>query len=89
MSSSKEEDFDKIGYETDASVVLIYNDRDDIFDSIHYMAITKKDGKFYFHNLHKSGGIPSNIWYDSISDGVSKINNGKSKGIFLVGVRKN
>ena len=89
MSSSKEEDFDKIGYETDASVVLVYNDRDDIFDSIHYMAITKKDGKFYFHNLHKSEGIPSNIGYDSISDGVSKINNGKSKGIFLVGVSKN
>ena len=51
MSSYKEEDFDKIGYETDASIVLIYNDRDDILDSIHYMAITKKDGKFYFHNL--------------------------------------
>ena len=89
MSSTKEEDFNKIGYETDASVVLVYNDKDDIFDSIHYMAITKTDGKFYFHNLHHSGGIPSNIGYDSISDGVGKINNGKSKGIFLVGVSKN
>ena len=87
MSSVKEEDFDKIGYETDASIVLVYNDRDDIFDSIHYMAITKTDGKFYFHNLHNSGGIPSNIGYNSISEGVGKINNEKSKGIFLVGVK--
>ena len=87
MSSYKEEDFDKIGYENDASIVLIYNDRDDILDSIHYMAITKKDGKFYFHNLINSGGIPSNIGYNSILKGVGKINNEKSKGIFLVGVK--
>ena len=53
------------------------------------MAITKTNGKFYFHNLHNSGGIPSNIGYDSISEGVGKINNGKSQGIFLVGVSKN
>ena len=89
MSSTKEEDFNTIGYETDASVVLVYNDKDDIFDSIHYMAITKTDGKFYFHNLHNSEGKPSNIGYDSISEGVGKINNGKSQGIFLVGVSKN
>ena len=87
LSSNKEEDFDKIGYETDASIVFVYNDRDDIFDSIHYMAITKTDGKFYFHNLHNSGGKPSNIGYNSISEGVGKINNEKSKGIFLVGVK--
>ena len=86
-SSTKEENFDKIGYETDASIVLAYNDRDDILDSIHYMAITKTDGKFYFHNLHNSGGIPSNIGYNSISEGIGKINNEKSKGIFLVGVK--
>ena len=89
MSSSKEEDFDKIGFETDASVVLVYNDRDDILDSINYMAITKHENKFYFHNLHKGGGVPSNVGYVSVMDGVSKINNGKSKGIFLVGVSKN
>ena len=87
MSSTKEENFDKIGYETDASIVLAYNDRDNILDSIHYMAITKADGKFYFHNLHNSGGIPSNIGYNSISEGIGKINNEKSKGIFLVGVK--
>ena len=89
MSSTKVEDFDKIGEETEASVVLVYNDRDDIFDSIHYMAITKTDGKFYFHNLHHSGGVPSDIGYNSISEGVGKINNGKSQGIFLVGVGNN
>ena len=89
MSSTKVEDFDKIGEETEASVVLVYNDRDNIFDSIHYMAITKTDGKFYFHNLHHSGGVPSDIGYNSISEGVGKINNGKSQGIFLVGVGKN
>ena len=53
------------------------------------MAITKTDGKFYFHNLHHSGGVPSDIGYNSISEGVGKINNGKSQGIFLVGVGKN
>ena len=84
MSSSIEEDFDKIGFETDASVVLVYNDRDDILDSIHYMAITKHENKFYFHNLHKGGGVPSNVGYESVMDGVSKINNGKSKGIFFL-----
>ena len=33
MSSTKVEDFDKIGEETEAGVVLVYNDRDNIFDS--------------------------------------------------------
>lgn len=82
-SSSQKKDFDKIGQESEACVLTVYNSVDDIFQGMHFMAITKKNGKYYVHN---NGGY--NIAYTSITDALGKINGGKAKEIYLTGVSK-
>ena len=84
-SSSKKSDYDKIGEATDASILTVYNSVDDIFQGIHFMAITKENGKYYVHN---NGSNSSKIAYSSISDVLKRINSGKAKDIYLTGVYK-
>ena len=84
MSSCKKADYDKIGKETDASVLVVYNNKEDITEAIHYMAITKKDG---IYNVHNNGRNSASVAYNSISDVLNRINGGKSKDIFLVGIK--
>ena len=83
-SSSKKEDYDKIGEATDASILTVYNSVEDITRGIHFMAITKTNGKYYVHN---NGNSPSTA-FNSISDVLNRINGGKAKDIYLTGVYK-
>ena len=84
-SSTNKKDYDKIGDETDASILTVYNNVDDIFEGIHFMAITKEKGKYYVHN---NGRNSSSIAYNSITDVLNRINRGKAKNIYLTGVYK-
>ena len=86
ISSTKKEEYDKIGEKTDALILTLYNDKYDIFNMVHTINITKKNNKYYIHNNgHKSYLVP----YNSMSDLLQRINNGNSKDIFLIGVIKN
>ena len=49
-SSSNIRDYDKIGRETDASILTIYNNAYNIFQGLHFIAITKERGKYFVHN---------------------------------------
>ena len=84
-SSCKKAEYDKIGQDYNAFVLTVYNSKDDIFQGMHFMAITKKDGKFYVHN---NGRNSASVAYSSISDVLNRINGGKAKDIYLTGAKK-
>ena len=84
-SSGLIRDYDRIGRETDASVLTIFNNGINIFQGIHFIAITKKGGKFYIHN---NGAYSPDVAYDSITDILTRINSGRAKNIYLTGVYK-
>ena len=84
-SSSKIRDYDRIGIETDASILTIFNNAYNIFQGLHFIAITKQYGKYYIHN---NGEYSSKTAYNSITDILYRINSGKAKNIYLTGVYK-
>ena len=85
LSSCHLKDYDEIGEKCDALILTLYNDRDNIFNMVHSINITKKDGQFYIHN---NGGKYKSEVYKSITDILTRINGGKSKDIFLIGIFK-
>ena len=86
ISSSKKEEYDKIGEESDALILTLYNDKYDIFNMVHTINITKKNNKYYIHNNgYKSYLEP----YNSIMDILLRINSGDAKDIFLIGIINN
>jgi len=86
LCSSKKEEYDEIAERTDAIIFTLYNDKYDIFNMVHTMNITKKNNKYFVHNNGYNSFLEP---YDSISDLLSRINNGNSKDIFLIGIFKN
>ena len=86
ISSSKKEDYDKIGENSDALILTIFNDKYNVFNMVHSFNITKRNGKYYIHNNGYNCHLVS---YNSISDLLLKINNGNAKDIFLIGIIKN
>ena len=85
QSSSKKVNYENIAKESDVLILTIYNNIDDITDQVHTICITKKIGKYYVHN---NGYNSSSVAYDSITDVLSKINGGRAKDIFLIGINK-
>ena len=85
-SSSNIRDYDRIGRETDASILTIFNNAFNIFQGLHFIAITKERGKYYVHN---NGDYASKISYNSITAVLYRINSGRAKNVYLTGVYKN
>ena len=85
MSSSKKDNYERIAKSSDVLILTMYNNIDDITDQVHTICITKKLGKYYVHN---NGSKYSRIGYNSITDVLAKINGGKAKDIFLIGINK-
>ena len=84
-SSSKKVNYESIANESDVLILTIYNNIDDITDQVHTICITKKLGKYYVHN---NGYNSAYVAYNSITDVLSKINGGRAKDIFLIGINK-
>ena len=68
--SSKNEDFNNIGNQYDACIITVFNDINDITDGMHFIAVTKKDGKYTVHN---NGYNSSSVVYTSIDDVMKRI----------------
>ena len=83
--STNNKDYFNIQNEYDTFLLTKFNDIDDITKCIHTICITKKNGKFHVHNNGYSGHL---IEYNSISDILERIDNGKAKDIDLLGIRK-
>ena len=85
ISSSKMNEYDKIGEKSDALILTMFNDKNNIMNMVHTINITKKNGGFYVHN----NGYKSHLTkYNSISDLLLRINDGNAKDIFLIGIMK-
>ena len=85
ISSTKEEEFNRIGDDFDTFILTFYNNGSDIFSQVHIANISKKNGKFTIHN---SGANCQTKSYNSISDLIFKKSNGKAKGIMLIGIKR-
>ena len=85
MSSCEKEEYVYIQENCDAFVLTLYNDIDDIREMIHTLNISKKNGKYFIHNNSFNSQLRE---YDSILDILEKINGGKSKDIYLTGIKK-
>ena len=85
ISSTKEEEFNRIGDDFDTFILTFYNNGSDIFSQVHIANISKKNGKFTIHN---SGANCQAKSYNSISDLIFKKSNGKAKGIMLIGIKR-
>jgi len=86
VSSTKINEYDKIGEISDALILVKYNDKYNIMNMVHTVNITKKGGKFFVHNNGKNCHL---VGYGSITDLLEKIDDGKAKDIFLIGIFKN
>ena len=85
ISTTKEEEYDKIGQNYDSFIFTFYSNKNNIFEEVHIVNISKNNGKYSAHN----NGYNSHLkLYNSISEFINKVNNGKSKGIFLIGIKK-
>ena len=84
-STIKEEDYFLFGQKYDSFIFTFYVNKNNIFNKIHVVNITKKYKKFYVHN---NGENSCMMQYNSILDFIKRENNGKSKGIFLIGIKK-
>ena len=85
ISSCSKEEYDNIGENYDAFILTIYNNKFDIMEGLHFIAITKENG--YFH-VHNNGYNSHKIDYNSISELLEKIDDGMAKDIFLTGIKK-
>ena len=85
ISSYNKEEYDNIGENYDAFIMTIYNNKFNIFEGMHFIAITKENGYFHIHNNGYNSHI---IDYNSISDLLKKIDDGMAKDIFLTGIKK-
>ncbi|ROR31461.1 peptidase C39-like protein [Mobilisporobacter senegalensis] len=84
ITSTSESDFNQLGEDYEAIIVTIYNDRYDITEQAHTVAITKYDRQYYSHNLDDIvNGEPS--FYESITNNNK---NERRKIISAIGISK-
>lgn len=85
LMSTKRKEYENVEKNYDAFILTKFNDIDDIYNCIHTVCITKKNGKFYVHNNSYYG---YNTPYESIEELLNRIDGGKAKDICLLGIKK-
>lgn len=85
-SSLDRSEFDRIAEDSDVSLLMFYNNRRNIFSKVHTVCLTHDERGLYAHNVYGNGSIIGPA--ASVSDLFSKINDGFSKGIVIIGVSK-
>lgn len=81
-----EKEFDSVGKRSDSLILTMYNDGNDISQEVHTVNISKKDKKYTAHNVYCNGKVLGP--FDSVSETIRNINQGKAKGISLIGIRQ-
>ena len=84
-STMNEEDFEKICENSDSIIFTFYVNKNNIFDQVHCVNISKKDRKYFVHNNGHNSHLKL---YNSIKEFINKGNKGLYKGIFLIGIKK-
>lgn len=83
---TNEKEFDDVGKRSDSLILTMYNDKDDISQEVHTVNISKKDKKYTAHNVYCNGKVLGP--FDSVSETIRNINQGKAKGISLIGIKQ-
>ena len=84
-STMKEEDYERICEKYDTIIFTFYVNKNNIFDQVHCVNISKKNGKYFAHNNGYNSHL---ILYDSITEFINKRSKGMYKGIYLIGIKK-
>ncbi|MBR1862298.1 MAG: hypothetical protein IJ796_10665 [Lachnospiraceae bacterium] len=84
VMTSRVSDFDRMGEESDTLILMMYNDRENIFNNVHTINISKDGARFTAHNVYANGRIspPGR----TVGETIKNIGNGKAKGICLIGI---
>lgn len=83
---TNEKEFDDVGKRSDSLILTMYNDKNDISQEVHTVNISKEDKKYTAHNVYCNGKVLGP--FSSVSETISNINQGKAKGISLIGIRQ-
>lgn len=79
-----ENSFDLLEKSFSGFILTFYNDKIDITKEIHTVFISKNDSGFIAHNVYGNGQPTKE--FNSIKELIYGINNGKAKGILLIGI---
>ena len=84
--STKQKSFEELVKQNDVLILTMYNDKSDIREQIHTIAITKEKRGLLGHNVYGNGKVvgPEN----SLTNLMKQIHHGNSKGISLIGIKK-
>ena len=82
--TTDEKEFDAAAENSEALILTIYNDKNDIMKQIHTVCISKSERGYTIHNLYGNGAVFGG--YPRISDLVHDINFGKAKAICLISI---
>ncbi len=80
----KASEFDRLGEKAKSLILTAYMDENDITKAVHHIYISKRGGKYTPHNVYCNGYISKP--QDSVSKVIESINNGRAKGICLIGI---
>lgn len=83
--TTKEQEFASIGANYKTFILTMYNDRNDISKEVHTINISKENTMYTIHNAYGNGIVLGP--FNSIPAAIKNINNGKAKGISLIGIR--
>lgn len=84
--TTKEKRFEEITEKSDVLILTMYNNKSDIRDQIHTVTITKQKQGLCGHNVYGNGKIAGPN--DCFLEFMEQICQGKSKGISLIGIKK-
>lgn len=84
-TTTKRKRFDEMGKAYDHLILTMYNDRDDIRMQVHTVYISKEEQRLIAHNVYGNGTAFAP--YDTMTELIGAVHNGKAKGISLIGIR--
>ncbi len=84
--TAREREFDEFGKRFEGLILTMYNDRNDIGQEVHTVAVSKDAAGFTAHNVYGSGRVVGPC--AGLSELIGGINGGRAKGIALIGVSR-
>lgn len=77
--------FDKLGEEADSLILTMFNNGLNVFEQVHTINISKEGAGFVAHNVYGDGRTVGP--FASVSEVIAHINEGRARGISLIGVK--
>ncbi|MCR5594537.1 MAG: hypothetical protein K6G12_01700 [Lachnospiraceae bacterium] len=81
-----EDDYNALAASSDVCILMMYNDKRNIFNKIHTICITREKNHYTAHNTYGDGRVVGP--YASVTELISDLNGGFAKGIVLFGISR-